>query len=215
MPMFDGQLAGDDGRTGAVPVIEDFEQVTPAFISQRRQSPVINHQHLGLGQLRQCLGVTAITPADGQCRQEARQAHVEGGTPLSARLIGQSTGKEGLADAGRAANQHILVVTDPAAGHQARKQGPVEATRMAEIDILRCRRLFQSGPFQAGSVLPRFALGQFAVNQQTEPFLEGELADVGLLGLAGQSLGHAGQAELMQLVDGWVMEHGYFLSGQW
>jgi hypothetical protein len=24
-----------------------------------------------------------------------------------------------------------------------------------------------------------------------------------------------GQAELMQLVDGGVMEHGYFLSGQW
>lgn len=41
------------------------------------------------------------------------------------------------------------------------------------------------------------------------------LADIGLLGLAGQSLGHTGQAELMKLVDGRVMEHGYFLSGQW
>ncbi len=56
--------------------------------------------------------------------------------------------------------------------------------------------------------LSGFALGQFAANEQTEAFLEGELADVGLLGLAGQRLGHAGQAELMQLVDGRVMEHG-------
>jgi hypothetical protein len=100
-------------------------------------------------------------------------------------------------------------------GHQAGEQGPVEATRMAEIDILRRRRLFQPGPFQAGGVLPGFALGQFAVNEQAEALLEGELANVGLLGLAGQSLGHAGQAELMQLVDGRVMKHRYFLSGQW
>ena len=42
MPMFDRQLAGDDGGAGAVPVIEDFEQVTPAFIGQWCQPPVIN-----------------------------------------------------------------------------------------------------------------------------------------------------------------------------
>jgi hypothetical protein len=86
---------------------------------------------------------------------------------------------------------------------------------MAEIDILRCCRLFQPGPFQAGGVLAGFALGPFAVNQEAQAFLERQLADIGLLGLAGQSLGHTAQAELMQLVDGRVMEHGYFLSGQW
>jgi hypothetical protein len=61
-----------------MPVIEDFEQVTPAFIGQWCQPPVINQQHVGLGQLRQRLGVTAISTTDGQCRQEARQTHVEG-----------------------------------------------------------------------------------------------------------------------------------------
>jgi hypothetical protein len=86
---------------------------------------------------------------------------------------------------------------------------------MAEIDILRCCRLFQPGPFQAGGVLAGFALGDLAIDEQTQSFLERQLADVGLLGLAGQSLGHAGQAELMQLVHGRVMEHGDFLSGQW
>jgi hypothetical protein len=74
--------------------------------------------------------------------------------------------------AGRAANQHILVVADPAASHQAREQGPVEATRMAEIDIFWCRRLFQPSPFQASGVLAGFALGQFAINEQAEALLE-------------------------------------------
>ena len=58
MPMFDGQLAGDDGRTGTVPVIKDFKQVAAAFVREWRQSPVINQQHLSLGQLCQRLGVT-------------------------------------------------------------------------------------------------------------------------------------------------------------
>ena len=49
MPMLHGQLASDNGGAGDVPVIEDFEQVTPAFIGQWRQSPIINQQHLGLG----------------------------------------------------------------------------------------------------------------------------------------------------------------------
>jgi hypothetical protein len=76
---------------------------------------------------------------------------------------------------------------------------------MPEVDIFRGGCLFQLSPFQAGSVLPGFALGQFAVNQQAKAFLEGELADICLLGLAGQRLGHTGQAELMQLVDSRVM----------
>lgn len=37
MPMFDGQLAGDDGRPGAMSVIEDFKQVTATFVGQWRQ----------------------------------------------------------------------------------------------------------------------------------------------------------------------------------
>lgn len=86
---------------------------------------------------------------------------------------------------------------------------------MSEIDILRCRCLFQFGPFQTRGILPGFTLGKLAVNQKAKAFLEGQLADVGLLGLAGQCLGHPGQAEMMELVNGGVMEHGHFLSGQW
>ena len=56
-----------------------------------------------------------------------------------------------------------------------------------------------------GTFSPRLEGWTLTTVYRDEPLLEGELAAVGLLGLASQGRGHAGQAKLMQLVDGWVM----------
>lgn len=38
VPLSDGELAGQDGRTGAVPVVEEFEEVT-AILGNNASSP--------------------------------------------------------------------------------------------------------------------------------------------------------------------------------
>ena len=68
MPVRYRQLAGDEGRAAAMPVIDDFQQITPAFVGQRRQPPVINDQDVGSRHLGQGLGITAIVPAECQGR---------------------------------------------------------------------------------------------------------------------------------------------------
>lgn len=130
-------------------------------------------------------------------------------------LVGQRAGEEGLADAGRAAHEHILVRLDPVTGHQAGEQGPVEAAWVAEIDVLRGGGQLELGPFEARGILSGFALGGFAVEQQAEAFFETELADVCLLGLGRQGTSHAGQAQLLQTVEGGMVKHRSILSGQW
>ena len=76
MPVRYRQLAGDEGRAAAMPVIDDFQQITPAFVGQRRQPPVIDDQDVGSRHLGQGLGITAIVPAECQGRQQTRQANI-------------------------------------------------------------------------------------------------------------------------------------------
>jgi hypothetical protein len=128
--------------------------------------------------------------------------------PLPARLVGQSTRQIRLADPRRPADQHVLVIAHPAPGHQTGEQSPVESARMPEIDIFWRRRLFQPGAFQTRRILSRLAFGGLAVDQQPEALLERQLADLGALRLAGQGPGHARQAQLVESLDGRMIQHG-------
>ena len=196
-------------------VIGDFQQVTAALISERRQSPIIDNQHIGSRHLGQGLRITPIVPAERQGRQQTRQADIEDAVSLPTGLVGQRTGEEGLADAGRAADEHILVRLDPVTGHQAGEQGPVKAARMAEIDVLRGGGQLELDPFEASGILTGFALGSLAIEEQAEAFIETELADVCLLGLGRQGACHAGQAQLLQTLEGGMVKQSEVLSGQW
>jgi len=51
MPVFDGQLAGHDGRARSVAVVEHLKQVAPVGIVEHGQSPVVNHERVYPGQL--------------------------------------------------------------------------------------------------------------------------------------------------------------------
>lgn len=49
VPVFDGQLAGDDGGGAAMAVFEDFQEVTALRGSQDGEAPIIDDQHLHAG----------------------------------------------------------------------------------------------------------------------------------------------------------------------
>ena len=46
VPMFDGDLAGDDGRGATVAIIEDLQQVAPFGRTENRKAPVVEDQEL-------------------------------------------------------------------------------------------------------------------------------------------------------------------------
>jgi len=118
-------------------------------------------------------------------------------------MVGQR-GKIDLADTGWSAQQQVLMLGDPTAGHQAGEHGAIEAARVAEVDVLQHGRLPQFGAFEARPILARFAFGQLGVDEQTEPLFERQLADLRMLALLGQRPGDAGQANLLELGLSWV-----------
>ena len=57
------------------------------------------------------------------------------------------------------------------------------------------------------------ALGELPVDEQPQALLEAQALVVGVLALLEQAPGHAGQAQGVEPVDGWVVEHGW--SSHW
>ena len=50
VPVFHGELTGDDGGAIAVPVIEEFQLVAALFIGQRAKTPVVEDHDVGFGE---------------------------------------------------------------------------------------------------------------------------------------------------------------------
>nr|WP_230559076.1 hypothetical protein [Variovorax paradoxus] len=51
MPVIDRQLAGDDGGLAGCPVVDDLRHIAAGLDVGRGHAPVVQRQHIGLGQL--------------------------------------------------------------------------------------------------------------------------------------------------------------------
>lgn len=73
----------------------------------------------------------------------------------------------------------------------------------------------QPGMPQAAAQALVVALGQLAVDQQAEAFLEAQAVDARGFQLLGEGLEHAVQAQGLELVQGRMGQHGGIPWGQW
>ena len=83
------QLAGDDRRTPAVALFEDFEQVVAGVGIERLKSPVVEDQQLDAAELGQDLGMTAIAARQRQAREQLGHALVKHRAVITAGLVAQ------------------------------------------------------------------------------------------------------------------------------
>ena len=60
MPVFDRALAGDDGGSFVVAVLDDFEQIIALRIIERSQKQIIEDEQLDLGQSGEHFEMRAI-----------------------------------------------------------------------------------------------------------------------------------------------------------
>ena len=74
--------------------------------------------------------------------------------------MAERAGQPTLADAGRAADDQIVVRVDPIAGDELLEQGAIEAAGGAVIDILDGRLLAQPGIAQPGGELLVVPIGR-------------------------------------------------------
>jgi hypothetical protein len=100
VPVLDGQLAGDEGGSAAVAVFKDLEQVAAFGIRERSEAPVIEDEQLRLRELRQQLGVGAVSACERQITEQPAHPEVPGGQAAPAGGLSECTREVCLAAAG-------------------------------------------------------------------------------------------------------------------
>ena len=136
MPLFDWQLRGDEGRTQAMSVVEDVEQVAALLGIECREPPVIEDEEVGFGELGEVLGIGAVAASDGDVGQKAWDAEVAGGEAIATGAVGDGTGEEGFADAGGPGDEDIEVVVDKAASGKLGEERFIKATASLAVEVL-------------------------------------------------------------------------------
>ncbi len=99
-----------------------------------------------------------------------------------------------FANAGRAAEDQVLVGIDPASACQLLEQGAIEATDSAVVDILDGGLVAQLGITQASVQAPVVAMAGLALEEQGQPLGMAQAGIVRVGNDLAECAGHAGQA---------------------
>ena len=151
--------------------------------------------------------MTAVAARERERIEQPRQALIEDRAVIPARLVAERACNPTLADTGRADDQQVLVAIDPLAGDELLEQRLVEPARRLHVDILDDGVLPQACEAQPGDQPFVLALGRLAVDEQSEPLLEGQRCDVGLSLLFVERLRHAGEPERDEAAVGGMCQH--------
>lgn len=72
IPAVDRNLAGKDDGSGAVPVLDDFQEVAALFGGEGLRSPIVEEEQVDMSECPQQAGVAADAPGHGQGGEQAR-----------------------------------------------------------------------------------------------------------------------------------------------
>jgi len=164
VPGVDRELAGDDGGGAAVAVVHDLEEVAAVLGRKRCQAPIVENEELDAGEILEETGMPSVAAGECQSLEQPRHALVENGAAVAARLVPEGTGDPALADAGRAADQQIVMAVDPIAGGELLEERAIEAADGAQIDVLDDGGLAEGGELEPRHEALVVALGAVAVS---------------------------------------------------
>ena len=106
-----------------------------ASVSEREQ-PIIDREEIELGEFGQEPAIRSVAATDRELVEQARRAHIGGGEAMATRALDKGGGQPRFADPGRARDQQIVVIPNPAARAEAEDDLARQAARRGEIDIL-------------------------------------------------------------------------------
>ena len=101
VPMFDWKLAGHHGRSAAVPILHDLQEVAPLLGGYGSKSPIVEDEKLDASQALEEPSVMAVAACKRERIEEPRQALIEDGAVIPTGLVAERAGNPTLADAGR------------------------------------------------------------------------------------------------------------------
>jgi hypothetical protein len=153
--------------------------------------------------------VAAVGPGESDLVEELRRAQIKGSEAFTAGLLSQSTGKEGLSHPGRAADQDILVLSDPVTRQKVHHDRFVDPSGSSVINVLDRGLKFKLGlleeTFEAMILLPN----PLTIHEDAEAFIKGKIMERGLLQLFFKPLGHSEELHGIEFIKGLFIEHGF------
>lgn len=72
-----GKLAGDDCRTAAVTIFEDFEQIMTGLLVERFEAPIVEHQELNMAKGPLQPGITSSATRERELGEQSWNALIE------------------------------------------------------------------------------------------------------------------------------------------
>ena len=143
MPGGQGELGGDDRRSAAVSLLEDFEQVMTGAGVEGFEAEVVENEQIGAAKGFDEARMAAIASGERQILAELRPAMIEDGAIVAAGFLADGAGEPALADAGRTDQGEIVMGVDPFALRELLEQGAVQTADGAIVDVLDARLLAQ------------------------------------------------------------------------
>jgi hypothetical protein len=161
--------AGNDRRTTAVAVLEDFEEIMPRLFVERFETPIIQDQDLNMAQCALKPGVPAVAASERELGKQPGNTLIQNGTIVSASFVAKGTCQPALSDARGPADSEIVVSADPVATEQLHEERTVEAAFAAIIDIFRGGLMTKLGEPETRWKLAVVTRTPFPLEQQSEP----------------------------------------------
>src|SRR6202140_3038202 len=172
VPMFDGDLAGDDGRGATMAIIEDLQQVAPFGRTENRKAPVVEYQELNAAEGFEHAAISAVAASKSERLEQARDAMILDRTIIAAGLVAEGAGNPALAEPGWPGDEQVLVAADPVAADESGEDGAVDTTWGAQIDVFHACALAQRGELEAGRETFGVSFGGFAIDKKSDALLE-------------------------------------------
>lgn len=210
MPAVHGKLRRDDRRAAAVSLFEDFEEIMAGAGVEGFEAEVVEDQEIGAPERAQDARMAPIAARQGKVFAELGPTMIDDGAIVATGLVAERRSQPTFPDAGRPDEGQIVVGFDPLALDELLEQRAVETARAAVIDVFDAGLLPQFGVAQSRCKPLVLAPRRLAVEQEPQPFMMAKAVCFIGVGDFDEGLGHAMQAQGVELVEGWMFEQDRF-----
>ena len=176
-------------------IIEDLEKVAPFGWIEYRQAPVIEDEELDASEVFEQTAIAAVTTGERESLEETRNAMILNRTIVTASFVAEGAGNPTLAEPGCAGDEQVLIAVDPIAADEFGENSAIDAAWRAQIDVFHAGALAQGCELEARRETFGVALGGFAIDKESDAFLERQGIEIRGSSLLLQGFGHPGQAE--------------------
>ena len=188
-------------------IIKELQKVAPFGRIENREPPVVEDEELNATDGFEQAAIAAVASSEGERLEQARDAMILDRAIVAASFVTEGASNPAFAQPGCPCDEQVLIAVDPVAADQPGEDGAVDSAWRAQIDVFHACALAQRGELEAGRETFGVSFGGFAIDQQSDAFLERQGIEIRRSSLLLQGFGHSGQAECDQPFMGWMRQH--------